>query len=56
MGEGDGRTFNIHHFNLYIERAEERLKRKMKDGGGGGVCSMLAVRAARETSDDGPAM
>lgn len=36
VAEGGGRTFNIHFFNLYIERAEERLKRKMKDGGGGG--------------------
>lgn len=34
VAEGGGRTFNIHLFNLYIERAEERLKRKMKDGGG----------------------
>lgn len=53
VAEGGGRTFNIHFFNLYIERAEERLKRKMKDGGGGqGGCRRGAQAGGERVAGD----
>lgn len=54
VAEGGGRTFNIHFFHLYIERAEERLKRKMKDGGGGqgGRCRSSAQAGGERVAGD----